>query len=139
MLKKFGWWDLFLEKLGVQKPFIRPLTDFISALPNHLYNFTEREPSEETHVTDKSVNLEICFFLIVRFFKIQPFPTLLEQCSINQLQMFCCLEHLVMVAGSNFLLWKLSQIFGEYIPWNIFGEYVRRPPLECQRAAKYLR
>ena len=36
-------------------PFIRPLTDFILALPNHLYNFREREPSEETHVTDKSV------------------------------------------------------------------------------------
>ena len=29
-----------------------------------------------------------------------------------------------MVAGSNFLLWKLSQIFGEYIPWNIFGEFI---------------
>ena len=61
--------------------------------------------------------------------------------------------------GPIFCFGSCRIFFGEYIPWNICGEYVRRPPLEyfwrvcpaleyvwrvrppleCQRAAKYLR
>ena len=73
-----------------------------------------------TNQWDAATMLEICFSLIVRFFKIkQQFFSTPTWASINQLQEFCSLERLVMVAGPNFLLWKLSHIFGEYIhPWN---------------------
>ena len=73
-----------------------------------------------TNQWDAATMLEICFFLVVRFFKIkQQFFSNPTWAGINQLQEFCSLERLVMVAGSNFLLWKLSHIFGEYIhPWN---------------------